>query len=341
MSAAQELRGGRTRWVILAIIAVFALGTATLYTVQAFGRYQNRTTGVSAAAVSGESLPAQNRLVFRNTATGTGYGMLAAVSLEDPQGARSLTQTACDRVDAAAGIISCMRTVRGVPTTFETDMLDVSGNVLDTEPLAGLPSRTRVSDGGLVATTSFVTGHSYATDSFSTETVIKGSDGTDFGNLEYYTMWVDGQELTAIDRNVWGVTFVNEDDFYATAASGGKTWLMRGSIADRSMTSVLENAECPSISPQRDKVAYKKRSTRLGLIHWDIAVLDLATKEEIIIPLDDGYDDQIEWLDDGTMLFGQPRSGEMGDSDIFKVKAQENAVPELFIEHAWSPSVDR
>lgn len=341
MSGATDLRGSKVRWIILALIAVIALGAASVYTYQAYDRYKNRTTGASAAAVSDESLPVENRIVFRNTATGTGYGKLAAVSLDDPQGERSLAQTACDRADAAAGIISCMRTVRGVPTTFETDVLDASGDLIETQPLAGLPSRTRVSDGGLVATTSFVTGHSYATDSFSTETVIKGTDGADYGNLEYFTLMVDGQELTAIDRNVWGVTFVNEDEFYATAASDGKTWLMKGSISAQSMTSVLENAECPSISPERDKVAYKKRSTRLGLIHWDIAVLDLATMKEISIPLDDGYDDQIEWLDNNTMLFGQPRTGEVGDSDIFKVKVEENAIPELFIEHAWSPSVDR
>lgn len=338
MSGNRELQLSKTRWLILGIIAVLALAAASVYSFQAYQRYQLRTSGASAATIS-ESLPTQNQVLFRNTATGTGYGMLAAVDMNDPSGARTLTQTACDRVYAAAGLVSCLRTVRGVPTTFETDILELDGQILDTAPLPGVPSRTRVSPGGLVATTAFVTGHSYATNSFSTETTIRGADGTDYGNLENYTMTVDGQELTAVDRNVWGVTFESDDKFYATAASGGKTWLMHGSISNRSMTSVLENAECPSISPQRDKVAYKKRSTKLGIVHWDIAVLDLKSMEEIVIPLDEGYDDQIEWLDDQTMIFGLPRAGTVGDSDIYSIKTDAKALPELFIEHAWSPSV--
>lgn len=328
------------RWTLLAVIAVLALGAAGLYTYQAFTRYQQRTTGASAAEVS-QVLPAGDTIIVRNTATGTGYGMLATVSAADPDGARVLDQRACDRVYASGPVTSCLRTVRGVPTTFEMDMLDSQGKLVETAPLSGLPSRTRVSPGGLIATTAFVTGHSYATDGFSTQTEIRSSDGTDYGNLENYTLMVNGKELTAVDRNVWGVSFVDEDRFYATAASGGKTWLMKGSIKARAMSSVIQNAECPSVSPNKDKVAYKKRSPRLGPVHWDIAVLDLATGKETSIPLDDGFDDQLEWLDNDTLLFGQPRAGEVGDSDIYKVRAQKNAVPELFIEHAWSPSVQR
>lgn len=330
----------QTRWVILAIIAVLALGSVTVYAVQAFGRYQARTTGVSAAQVT-DKLHDGNRIVFRNTAMGQGYGQIASVAIAEPQGPRELSQTACDRVDATTEYISCMRTQRGIPTTFETRILDAQANTFDEWPLPGVPSRTRISEGGLVATTAFVTGHSYAADSFSTETVIKSVQGQNFGNLEDYSIFIDGQALTAIDRNVWGVTFATENKFYATVASAGKTWMVEGNLEERRMNSVIQNAECPSVAPDHSKVAYKKRRAQSGLAHWDIAVFDLKTQKEIILPLEQGFDDQLEWLDSQTLLFGMPRTGSVGDSDVYSIKANANAQPQLFIKDAWSPSVVR
>ncbi|MGP5071868.1 TolB family protein [Arthrobacter rhombi] len=192
-----------------------------------------------------------------------------------------------------------------------------------------------------MATTAFVTGHSYATNSFSTETTVTSPDGRDFGNLENFTMMVDGRELTAIDRNVWGVTFARDGDFYATVASGGKTWLMSGDFTDKRLDSITENAECPSISPDGRRVAYKKRKAGAGAVHWDIAVLDLSSKKETLLPLEKGLDDQVEWLDDETLLFGLPREDAVGDSDVYSIDIHTDSQPQLFIEHAWSPSVER
>lgn len=340
MSRRNWWTSARVRWAALGLIAVLSLGGATVFAVQAYHRYQERHTGVSAASVTDE-LPAEHRIVFRNTASGTGYGMVAAVPLADPSGPRGLGTIACDRVDAAEGLLSCMRTVRGIPTTFETRVLDASGQTVETQPLPGIPSRTRVSDDGLVATTAFVTGHSYATNSFSTETTVTSPDGRDFGNLENFTMMVDGRELTAIDRNVWGVTFARDGDFYATVASGGKTWLMSGDFTDKRLDSITENAECPSISPDGRRVAYKKRKAGAGAVHWDIAVLDLSSKKETLLPLEKGLDDQVEWLDDETLLFGLPREDAVGDSDVYSIDIHTDSQPQLFIEHAWSPSVER
>ena len=137
-------------------------------------------------------------------------------------------------------------------------------------------------DGSLVATTTFVTGHSYAQASFSTETIIR-RDGKSLGNLETWDVEVDGRPLTAVDRNFWGVTFAADDDtFYVTAASGGTTWLMKGSLSAKKLTSLRTDAECPSLSPDETKVAYKKRlgNTTPGI--WRIAVLDLATGKETL-----------------------------------------------------------
>lgn len=340
MTSSKTELSGRMRWLILGVIAVLALGFAAVYAYQSLQAYQDRTSGDSAAEVI-QSLPGGQRIVFRNTASGAGYGMIAAVALDDPAGPRELGSVACDRVDAAAGVISCMRTIRGVPTSFQTQILDATGRPGESWPLPGIPSRTRVSEGGLVATTAFVTGHSYAAGAFSTQTTVRSVDGTDHGNLEDFRMLIDGREMTAVDRNVWGVSFGSEDEFYATVASGGQTWLVHGNLAERTLTSVASNAECPSVSPDRTRVAYKKRSSRMGVVHWDIAVRDLNTGRETVIPLENGFDDQLEWLDDDTLLFGSPRPEAPGDSDVYAIQAAANATPTLFIEHAWSPSVDR
>lgn len=340
MSDAAPKGIGKKRTLILIVIAVLVLGAAGVYSLQAFQRYQDRTSGASAAALR-ESMPQGDRIVFRNTAMGEGYGSLAAVALDDPAGQRALTDMVCDRVAERAGLISCMKTQRGIPTTFENEVFDSEGNRLETLPLPGVPSRTRISDGGLIATTSFVTGHSYAAGSFSTETTVTRQDGSGFGNLEEFTMLVDGKELTATDRNVWGVSFASEDEFYVTVASGGTTWLMKGSFSKRTLTSVIENAECPSVSPDRTRVAYKKRTGSGATVHWDIAVLDLKSGKETVIGLRDGFDDQLEWLDDNRLLFGVPRAGAVGDSDVYVIDAQADAEPALLIEHAWLPSVVR
>lgn len=331
---------GKARALALVLIALVVLVAAGVYSVQAFFSYQLRTSGASAAQL-GQGLPSGEKIIFRNTAMGQGYGMVAAVSSEDPAGPRVLTGMSCDRVYENAQVVSCLRTNRGVPTTFENDLYTSQEKQLVSLGLPGVPSRTRISDGGLVASTSFVTGHSYAAGSFSTETTISRSDGSGFGNLENFTMFVDGEELTATDRNVWGVSFVSDDEFFVTVASGNKTWLMKGSLSRRTLRSVLENAECPSVSPDGTRVAYKKRAASVGPVHWDIAVLDLKTGKESVIYLRDGFDDQLEWLDDQRLLFGMPRGGAVGDSDIMVIDARADAEPELLIEHAWSPSVVR
>lgn len=340
MTTSNSSESTKKRMLILVLLSLMLLGAAGIYSVQAFLSYRERTSGGSVSTVSTTAI-AGDRIIFRNTAMGDGYGALATVSLKDPSGARSISSIACDRVDQNNGLISCMRTLRGIPTTFEDQVLDTDGTVQATFSLPGIPNRTRVSDGGLVATTSFITGHSYAAGSFSTETTVRNTRGEDFGNLENFAMTVDGKEMTATDRNVWGVSFISEDSFFATAASSGETWLMKGSLSHRSMESVRNNAECPSVSPDGTKVAYKKRTGNGPTVHWDIAVLDLQSGRETVIALAQGFDDQLEWLDNQRLLIGVPRSGAVGDSDVYVIDAQADAEPQMFIEHAWSPSVVR
>jgi hypothetical protein len=211
-------------------------------------------------------------------------------------------------------------------------------------PLPGIPSRARTNaDGSLLATTVFVSGHSYAAAGFSTQTVIRDQAWQVTADLEDFALMLDGTRIKASDRNIWGVTFAptQPDVFYATASSQGHIWLVQGSIAGRTLTVIRSGMECPSVSPDGTRIAYKKSDTGTLTGHRSIAVVDLASGTETVLSEQQSIDDQIEWLDNSTLLYGLPRDGSEVDSDIWSIKTDPAARPALFIEHAWSPSVVR
>ncbi|WP_394768417.1 TolB family protein [Lacisediminihabitans sp.] len=336
----------RARLIIAAAITVILLGGAIIYAAVAFTNYERRQatpTAPQAAARSSVAFDGSPRIVFRNTTPDSGYGLVASVALSAPSGARSVTSVPCDRVYATTKHSMCLRIDRGVVTTFSANLLDSAGKTVHSWPLPGIPSRTRISpDSKLVGFTAFVTGAAYGSVGFSTETQIASTAGHDFGNLEDFALIVDGARNTATDRNFWGVTFTsNDNEFYATAASAGHTWLVRGDLAARTLTAIRESAECPSVSPDGRRVAYKKNVSTTASAYWSIAVLDLATGRETVLPEKQNVDDQVEWLDDSTILYGLARPNAEGDSDVWSIDADGATAPMRILQHAWSPSVVR
>lgn len=333
------------RW-LLASVTVVVLGAAVTYGVIAFTDFRARSEGAAAPSTAVPTLPPGPLLVFRNTQTGSGYGMVASVPLaaaDDPAAKRTVTDLPCDRVYATHENLMCLHTDSGTKTTFTASLYDAAGSELKSWPLPGVPSRTRISaDSGLVAQTSFVTGSSYGTTQFSTYTTIAAVNGIDYGSLENFTLLVDGQKVTAEDRNFWGVTFAADDNtFYATAASGGHTWLVRGNLRGRTLVAIKDHAECPSLSPDGNRIAYKVNTSTTATKHWTLAVLDFATGVETRLPITDSVDDQAEWLDDSTLLYGLANPNQSGDSTVYSIGIDGTSAPEVFLRHAWSPSVVR
>jgi Tol biopolymer transport system component len=186
--------------------------------------------------------------------------------------------------------------------------------------------------------TAFVSGHSYAEPGeFSNATKIIDLDRQQvLGDLEDdFTVQVDGEVLDARDRNFWGLTFAADGDtFYATAASGGQTWLIKGSIAGRSAHAIHENVECPSLSPDGTRIAYKKAIATDPSV-WRFHVLDLATGRETELAEERSIDDQLAWLDDEHLLYAD------GDQTTWVVRADGTGVPERWLEDADSATVTR
>lgn len=335
----------RARLLALLAIVVALVAGAGIYVISEGRQVRaQRTTEPDAPQTPVASVTDESRIVFRHTGLDNEYGVVAIVPLDDPGGARAFTGVACDRVAARSGGASCLVTDPGVVTSYEVQEFDPDWQQVASSPLPGVPSRTRLSpDGTLVATTVFVGGHSYMSTGFSTATEVHEFGGGErWGNLEKFELTLGGRSVNPTDRNVWGVTFVDDVTFYATVATGDRTWLVQGDLTERTLTSVSPDAECPSLSPDGSRVAFKVDVDPGRPVVWQVAVQDLATGERVLLAKGPrGLDDQVEWLDDDTLLYGMPRQDEPGVTDVWSVDAAADAAPVLFIEQAWSPTVVR
>jgi hypothetical protein len=333
----------RARVAALVAVCLVAVAATAAYLLTSRDTQQRALREAPAqATVSVAALQEGPRIVFRNTAIGPNYGRVAMVPLDDPGSARALTDLSCDRVFATTTRTLCLASDRGVVTTYTARALTRGEAAPRQLPLTGIPSRARLSrDGSRAATTSFVSGDSYATTGFSTRTVVTALDGSS-ADLETFRLVHRGKAIAPVDRNYWGVTFAADGDtFYATASFGGRNWLSRGSLARRTLTTLRSDAECPSLSPDGSRVAYKKRQDRAPG-DWRVAVLDLASGRETMLAEDRSVDDQVEWLDDRRVIYGLPGEGAAaGETNVWTVPADGTGDPALLIEKAWSPAVVR
>ncbi|BBH68034.1 TolB-like translocation protein; signal peptide [Actinoplanes sp. OR16] len=337
----------RTRvYLFTAIMVVAVLGAAGYVWQVRQDQAEQLAAAPAVPTVASSAITAvssSSHLVFRSTALGDGYGRVAIVPLDDPGGARAFTQASCERVYATREDALCLSADRGLVTTYKAQLLDRSWAPTRDLPLTGIPSRARLSkDGSLAATTTFVFGDSYANPGqFSTRTIVTRTDGEVVGDIEKFALTVDGRTITAADKNLWGVTFVDDDRFYATAASGGKTWLVEGSLSTQTVNALRGDVECPSLSPDGTRVAFKKHGD-LPAGKWRLAVYDLRTGKEALLAETNSIDDQVEWLDDETVIYGLPREGQgSASSDVWRVPADGSGKPQLLIKDAWSPAVVR
>jgi hypothetical protein len=266
---------------------------------------------------------------------------VAIAPLDALDGKRYLTPLVCQRVYMAGGEGVCL----GVGQTATMFDARFQNGASFTQP--GVPTRTRVTaDGALATMTWFVAGHSYADSTFSTQTLlVNPHTGETVADLEQFAVLKGGAQFRGVDFNFWGVTFTRDGlHFYATLASGGKTYLVRGDVAAHEAYVLRENVECPSLSPDNTHLVFKSRVDPESPREWRLAVLDLATMQQSAIAGEDhSVDDQAEWLDDDHILYALQDEGPPATiaQDIWVAAIDGSEAPRRLLRGAMSPSVVR
>jgi len=334
------MRSGSRRALFAVLVAVsFLVAAVAVVAGVRAGDPARRATAGAADALPAARAERRPTLVFIRSATGglQAAGQVAVAPLDRPPSRPELAPLRCDRVHFAAGTGLCLAPGSGFAAGYRAKVFGADLRVRHELEVAGVPSRARVApDGRYGSVTLFVTGHSYAAaGSFSTETtLIDLARGERIAELEDFTVSRAGKQVTAVDVNFWGVSFARDSDrFYATMATGGKTYLIQGSVRERVARVIHENVECPSLSPDGTRLAYKRR-TGSDERPWRLTVLDLATMRETPLAELRSVDDQAEWLDDEHVLYGI-------DGEIELVRADGRGRPSRYAARAGSPAVVR
>jgi WD40-like Beta Propeller Repeat len=286
--------------------------------------------------------PGDSGVLFRSTVPDESFGKVAFVPHEQIGGPWAVSNLSCDRVYFQRGHGVCEAIESSYLPPYVLFMFDDKLQPGTKRPLAGVPNRARVSpDGRRAAITAFVTGHSYAEGGFSTATTIHDAvTGEALDNLEAFHVIRDGEPFDAVDFNFWGVTFTADGNtFYATLRTANVNYLIHGDVDRREARVLREGVECPSLSPDGRRLAFKQRVSGSATVFWRVAVLNLETMTETVLDAEQrSVDDQVEWLDNTHVIYHLPVSE---GADIWSLRTDQPEAPQLLIKGGYSPAVLR
>ncbi|MFF4868980.1 hypothetical protein [Streptomyces sp. NPDC000961] len=319
----------RTRVWIIVLALVLLGGGATAYTLRA----ASGRTGAADTADPGFVLVGGSGVLY---ARDTASGRIARVDPSAP-GGRTVGGPSCDRFHAAGPTALCLQRRPGVPARSYAIVLDRKLREIRRVALPGIPSRARVSaSGNMLSWTMFATGDSYARSSFSTRTsILDLRTGYLVKNMELIPLTLGGRRYHAPDVNYWGVSFAADDNrFYATVSTNGRTHLVEGDVEKWSARALRENVECPSLSPDGTRLAFKKRVSAGPRDPWRLYVYDLRTGREHPVAERRGIDDQALWTDARTLAYGYGGA-------VWSVPADGTGTPRRLAAGASSPAAPR
>jgi hypothetical protein len=285
--------------------------------------------------------------VFVSRVPGEEYGQVERLH---PDGERERLGIECDRVHAGGGLLLCLGAADGIVPAGDAKLLSLGTPALEElwwRP-TGRPSRARVAaDGSYAAFTAFVAGHSYLeVGEFSTETIVATPAGQ-FTNAEFFGVDSDDDHYRAIDGNWWGVSHIpgSDGEVVATFGAADRVEVLRIDIESAVATPLLSAGGCPSISPDGRHLVAKRPDPSVD-VPAALVLFDLETGEDLVLAEDRFVDDQVEWLDDDTIVYAISRGpdGPGADQparDIWSLDLAPGAEPELLVPFADSPVIYR
>ena len=259
-------------------------------------------------------------------------GRVFETALSPDASPRRAGELACERVYVnPAGDGLCLAVARN-GFDFVAITFDRRYRQRERFSIPGTPDRARVSpDGRYGALTTFLTGHTYSAGvrQFSTHTAIVDMQaGEELFSLDELEVTRDGERFERADSNLWGVDFVDGDRFYATLGAGGEHYLIEGRVSTRRAQIVRDHVECPSLSPDGRRIAYKRRIGTED--RWRLHVLDLGSGRDVALAERRTIDDQPEWLGDEHVVYSD-------DRHVFAVPADGSGSAQRLIARASSP----
>ena len=287
------------------------------------------------------------RIFFRYSGVDRNYGKVAFVDAGRAGQPQFVDGLICEVVYVAGERGICLGAEYRILGIFAAALFDArTFGALGKVPVKGIPSRARVAvNGKIAASTVFTSGHGYDSVSFSTQTLLIDIPSSQIiADVETFSVQRDGKPFKNRDFNFWGVTFSPDSRyFYATLSTQRQHLLVKGDIAARSAVVIHENVECPSLSPDGKRIAYKKRLNRPGTVVWQLHVLDLASGKDTPLAEKRSVDDQLEWLNDDFLLYTLPDSETRATpvTNVWRMGVDGNTPPELFLKNAFSPAVVR
>lgn len=299
----------------------------------------------SLAFAEEDSILQAGDVAFINRVPGDTY---TNVGIRRADGRREIFDRQCDRMHVQGSIGLCLKGPHDLGR-YDMDLLDFTDPTLPVlEHDSGvLPSRARVSgDRQWASATMFASGTSYQdVGGFATFVTITDlrPTGDPTLRLARYSLnqTQDSHSVFPDNRNYWGVTWGEDGTFWVTAGSEDTVELLLGSAEKRELWTTGLAGSCPSLSPDGDLLVYKRTRPEGG---FDLVARRLFTAEEWLVGETRSVDDQVEWLDNDTILYAlhaegtDPATTTQPEFDIWSIDIAPGSTPRLFLPNADSPA---
>jgi len=300
--------------------------------------------GDDATSTEADPAIAAGDVLLINRVPGDDYRRLV---VRHASGGRTMLDKTCERFHIAGTTGICLDGPQ-VLGRYAMEILDFSDPALPLlwSSTTTLPSRTRVSaDQEWASSTVFLEGSGYQDlGGFSTIAWIIHLEG-DRQATGVDAMIIEDAEPHHGDpaANFWGVSFGQNGNFWVTGAFGEHVELLQGSAADKTLQPTGIEGSCPSLSPDGSTLVYKRQ---LESGDYQLVAMDLANGDVWDLGETRPVDDQVEWLDEDTILYGMHAEDWTGDAvdpefDTWRIDIAPGSRPELFAPQGDSPAVVR